>query len=53
MGPLGSRCLAAGTHGPTLRELLTFLGSENTHHLDVAIARLLSNVRDFLILILF
>lgn len=30
-----------GTHGPTLRQLLAFLGSENTHHLDAAIQSLL------------
>ena len=41
----GLALLAVGTHGATLRELLTFLGSENTHHLDAATARLLSNVQ--------
>ena len=40
----GLALLAVGTQGPTLRQLLTFLGSENTGHLDVAIARLLTNV---------
>ena len=40
----GLALLAVGTQGPTLRQLLTFLGSENTRHLDVAIARLLTNV---------
>ncbi|KAG2573587.1 hypothetical protein PVAP13_7KG264700 [Panicum virgatum] len=40
----GLALLAAGTHGPTLRQLLTFLGSEDTHHLDEASARLLANV---------
>ncbi|KAG2567666.1 hypothetical protein PVAP13_7NG330900 [Panicum virgatum] len=39
----GLALLAAGTHGPTLRQLLTFLGSEDTHHLDEANARLLAN----------
>jgi serpin B len=40
----GLALLAAGTHGPTLRQLLTFLGSEDTRHLDEASARLLANV---------
>jgi len=40
----GLALLAAGTHGPTLRQLLTFLGSEDTHHLDEASARLHANV---------
>ena len=40
----GLALLAVGTQGPTLRQLLTFLGSENTHHLDAATARLLTNV---------
>jgi serpin B len=35
---------AAGTHGLTLRQLLMFLGSEDTHHLDAASARLLVDV---------
>ncbi|PVH35640.1 hypothetical protein PAHAL_7G233300 [Panicum hallii] len=39
----GLALLAAGTHGPTLRQLLTFLGSEDTRHLDEASARLLAN----------
>jgi serpin B len=40
----GLALLAAGTHGTTLRQLLTFLGSEDTHHLDAASARLLADV---------
>ncbi|CAN6235739.1 unnamed protein product [Urochloa humidicola] len=38
----GLALLAAGTRGATLRQLLTFLGSEDTHHLDAATARLLA-----------
>ncbi|KAL6651110.1 hypothetical protein ACP70R_010035 [Stipagrostis hirtigluma subsp. patula] len=36
--------LAAGTHGSTLRQLLDFLGSEDTHQLNVANARLLAGL---------
>ncbi|CAO2035904.1 unnamed protein product [Urochloa humidicola] len=36
--------LAAGTRGATLRQLLTFLGSGDMHHLDAASARLLSGL---------
>ncbi|KAF8704002.1 hypothetical protein HU200_031485 [Digitaria exilis] len=40
----GLALLAAGTNGATLRQLLTFLGSEDAHHLAVATARLLADV---------
>nr|CAB3487765.1 unnamed protein product [Digitaria exilis] len=36
--------LAAGTNGASLRQLLTFLGSQDAHSLDVATARLLADV---------
>ncbi|CAL5069083.1 unnamed protein product [Urochloa decumbens] len=36
--------LASGTHGATLRQLLAFLGSRDTHHLATASARLLADV---------
>ncbi|CAL5030824.1 unnamed protein product [Urochloa decumbens] len=40
----GLALLAAGTRGETLRQLLTFLGSEDTHQLDADIASLLAGL---------
>ncbi|CAL5015743.1 unnamed protein product [Urochloa decumbens] len=40
----GLALLAAGTRGATLRQLLTFLGSEDTHQLDADIASLLTGL---------